>query len=109
MKQSVFMKNSVAHGCEYGEFAHLSEKDKKKLIKIMSKVMERAYRRGVQQALTVPRDRMNQDFFDKDLGLYNWRYEKRLSTSEGIDGFKTKSIERLFMEDPCLIEIGFYQ
>lgn len=100
------MNNTSIKGFKHGEFEHLAVKDKKKLLKLMARIMERAYRRGVQQALFM----YEKHLIDKKLicafGLHAWRYNISLDKSVGIDKFTTSSLERLFIEEP-LDEIGF--
>lgn len=98
------------HGLDEGEFDHLDEKTKKKLIRLMSRIMERAYKRGVQQAVTLVESGKKFPVLENGSTLYKWRYEKSLDKSYGIhEWFVTSSIERLMMEEPDLIEIGFYE
>lgn len=90
---SDFVNGSSAYGLEYGEFKNLPESTKKKIVKMMARVMERAYRRGVQQAIVMNAGELNRD-------MYKWRYGVSLNKSIGIDGYKTTSVERLEMEEP---------
>lgn len=101
-----FLECSIAHGFKFSEFKKLDDSMKKKVIKLLSRVMEAAYRRGVQQALTVPSDRLEPKLLEEG-GLWKWRYENSLDKSVGIDFFNSKSKERLFMEHGCLRDIGF--
>ena len=96
-----------ARECEIGEFNDLPENKKIKLTRMIARIMERAYRRGVQQGITMTvDDRCGLE--EKD--CYEWRYEIDLDQSVGIDKngpLKTSSLERIFMEEDCLREIGF--
>lgn len=80
----------------------LDNKEKKDLIQYLSMMCEKAYRRGVQQALHFERDtemniRMKRSFKD-DLLLYKWRHGD-FKVSKGIDGYKTTSKERFLIEN----------
>jgi hypothetical protein len=53
MPKSSFNTKSVAYGLRDGEFSELPEKTKKKLVKLMARLSEQAYRRGFQQGHTL--------------------------------------------------------
>lgn len=99
-----FISLSSIYGCKLEEFIHLEKKDVKKLLKIMSRIMERAYRRGVQQTLYMNKKKSIEDWILKDDG-FSLRYEKSLDLSIGLDGFIIPSIERLECEE-SLYQIG---
>lgn len=103
-----FRETSIAHGLVMGEFDHLSDDDKQKLIGLMAGIMEMGYRRGVQQAHALNEEKRNPELNDQS-GLAKWRFETPVSESIGIDGFKSSSIERLFMEHGVLRELGFWE
>lgn len=105
-EHSDFSESSIAHGCVFDEFYDLETSKKNKLISILSRVMESAYRRGVQHALAIPIERVDPKLLQEN-GLYEWRYESSKDDSIGIDFFKSTSKERLFMEHGCLRELGF--
>lgn len=86
------------------DFEGINEKTKKKLILLISRIMERAYRRGVQQTLVMDGIGQIKPWIKYD--PYSYRYEKSLAISIGLDDFITTSIDRLFMEEP-LHELGF--
>lgn len=100
------MQKTSIDGLKEGEFDHLAEEDKKKILMVMSRIMERAYRRGVQQALHLSQQESVLSVITSDLHVY--RYETSIETSYGLDGFKTSSMERLFMEESLEL-IGFEQ
>ena len=99
-----FDGGSSRFGLVMGEFDHLPDKTKKKLVNLMSRIMERAYRRGVQQALCMQENDQIEEWILGD--THKYRYGKSLANSIGLDGFTTTSIERLFMEEH-LDTIGF--
>lgn len=83
-------------GLDIHDFINLDKKTKKKLIRLLACVMESAYRRAVQQTLTLNNeDRIDEWIRNKP---EDYRYEKSLSKSIGLDGFTTNSIDRLNME-----------
>jgi hypothetical protein len=43
-----FIPESVAYGLKCGEFDNLSERDKRRLVKLMARISEASYRRGFQ-------------------------------------------------------------
>lgn len=97
-----FMECSVASGLKLGEFADLPLERKQKLVKLMARIAEKAYRRGAHQAIHLSAvGRMH-------LGdPISWRYGKDLSQSPGIDGFKQTSRDALFANNPVLNSVGF--
>ncbi len=102
-----FVETSCCHGCSYGEFDNLSKSLKRKLIKIMARIMEKSYRRGVHQALYMQRncpERLSR--VDTEKKLQEWRYDICLDKSIGIDGFLSTSKARLHMEHRCLVYLG---
>lgn len=97
-----FMECSVAAGLKLGEFSDLPPERKQKLIKLMSRIAEKAYRRGAHQAIQlsgVGRLHIGDPI--------SWRYGKDLSESPGIDGFKQTSLDALFANNTVLNSIGF--
>lgn len=98
------MQKSSTDGLRSGEFLHLSKKEKNKLLVVMARIMERAYRRGVQQALHLNNKQAILPVILSDLAGY--RYNTSIDTSYGLDGFRTTSIARLFMEEDLEL-IGF--
>lgn len=93
-----------ARECDFGEFEDLSIDKKQKLLKMIARIMERAYRRGVQQGISMYVD--GRCKLQKD-DLATWRYFTDLDKSDGIaPGYSTTSLERLSMEEDCLREVG---
>ena len=92
-----FSVTSSMYGLKYGQFDHLEKKDKMKLVRLIARISERAYRRGVQQALYMKKlGRISEDVSNH---LYEYRYEYNLDGSPGIDGFYTSSLYRLSCEE----------
>ena len=99
-----FEDSSSKFGLKIDHFDHLHDDDKKKLVILMARIMERAYRRGVQQTLhMLDKDQIDQWIIDS---THKFRYGKRLDASIGLDGFTTSSIDRLMMEEN-LETVGF--
>jgi hypothetical protein len=92
-----FECGSSKFGLTLGEFSDLDKEKKKKLIRLIARIMERAYRRGVQQTLVLAeKDAIDEWIFEN---THNYRYGKSLDVSIGLDGFTTSSVERLMMEE----------
>lgn len=102
-----FIPSSIAYGLKFHEFDDIPKRQKKKLVRLMARLMEKSYKRGVQQGVHF--ERLDAEFpnIADDEALYKYRYERNLDKSPGIDGFKSTSKERLFMEEGCLREVGF--
>lgn len=92
-------------GLKISHFTHLSDDDKKDLVTLMSRIMEKAYRRGVQQVLYLATKGTIEESILDDLNTY--RYRKSLDQSPGLDGFLTSSKERLLIEEHLEI-LGFF-
>lgn len=94
----------AASFCKFMEFDSIDPNMKRRLVELMARIMERAYRRGVQQALVMNEGNQILPYILND--LYSYRYEIDLDFSPGLDGYKTTSKERLFMEEK-LENLGF--
>jgi hypothetical protein len=95
--------SEVAKGFRQRRFCDLSDRDKRDILKLMARVAEQAYRRGVQQGAGLAR----KPSFRGD--LWEWRYRPSLDLSPWIDRpTTTTSLERLDAEcgEP-LRELGF--
>ena len=93
MTKGDFLPGTSAYGLRLGEFEELTPATKKKLVRMMARIMERAYRRGVQHGAEFemdPKFRSN---------LHKWRYLRSLDKSPGILGGTTPSLERLEIEE----------
>lgn len=99
-----YVESSSQYGLHPDEFNHLSQEDLIKLNRLIARIMERAYRRGVQQAIVLNKHKCIDRKILDDLAA--WRYENDLDISFGLDGFKSSSIKRLNMEEN-LHELGF--
>ncbi len=98
-----FRANSSFYGLKMYEFSSLDEELKLKLKGVMARIMERAYRRGVQQTITLYEDdRILPNILNN---LHDYRYNENPDISIGLDGFKTSSLERLEMEE-SLNQVG---
>jgi hypothetical protein len=94
---SDFIKRSILHGLKRDEFRDMPPTTRRKLVKLMARLAEKSYRRGVQQALSVGCIHPVSD----------WRYGA-LEKSVGIDTRSTETaIERLFEQNSELRQVGF--
>ena len=104
-KKGDFDTSSVFEGLKMMEFNDLPAKVKEKLVKMISRISEKSYRRGAQQAIALlERDAL---LYTTEVALHGWRYEKTLKNSPGLDGFLTSSRERLEIETH-LREVGLF-
>lgn len=94
---------SSAYGLKIGQFQKLKPKTKKRLLILISRIMERAYRRGVQQALEMKSRGVLFKKIEDNLAAY--RYDLPLHTSYGLNGSRLSSLDRLRREEH-LQEIG---
>ncbi len=101
MRPPEFVKRSVAYGLRSGDFADLDPKIKKKLRRLMGRISEASYRRGVQQAIacgtTAEVARILR--FERDLGIC---YRCEDAKANGI----SSPDERLFIEYPVISDLG---
>jgi hypothetical protein len=96
--------DSVINGVKADTFASLSGWQRRALVKIMARIAERSYRRGVQQGALLARE--YQERLPKSLAV--WRFDISLDRSPWLEGARTEpSTERLFMENGELYELGF--
>ena len=95
--------SEVAKGFRRRRFFDLSDSDKRDMLKLMARVAEQAYRRGVQQGAGLA----GKPSFRSD--LWEWRYRPALDLSPWIDRpTKTTSLARLDAEcGESLRAIGF--
>jgi hypothetical protein len=95
--------SEVAKGFRQRRFFALSDRDKRDILKLMARVAEQAYRRGVQQGAGLA----GKSSFRGD--LWEWRYRPSLDLSPWVDSpTTTTSLDRL--EAECgeqLRELGF--
>jgi hypothetical protein len=98
-----FAKTSVAAGLSFDEFRELDVKTRRKLVRLLARVSEASYRRGVQQGVHFAKQ--NRPIRDP----FKMRYEQSLDNSPYYDspsGGGT-AIERLFAEFDVLRRLGF--
>ena len=76
--------SEVAKGFRQGRFFALSDRDKRDILKLMTRVAEQAYRRGVQQGAGLA----GKSSFRGD--LWEWRYRPPLDLSPWVDSPTTK-------------------
>jgi hypothetical protein len=95
--------SEVAKGFRQRRFFDLSDRDKRDLLKLMARVAEQAYRRGVQQGAGLA----GKPSFRGD--LWAWRYRPSLDLAPWVDSLTTTtSLDRLDAEcGEQLRELGF--
>jgi hypothetical protein len=104
MSSHAFSEKSIAAGFAAQAFGHLDLPDRQKLVVLMARVAEQAYRRGAYQGVKLAGD--DADLLPDD--LYNWRYGRPLDQSPWLDDTTTEaSTERLFTECADLEALGF--
>jgi hypothetical protein len=85
--------SEVAKGFRQRRFCDLSDRDKRDMLKLMARVAEQAYRRGVQQGAGLA----GKPSFRGD--LWEWRYRPSLDLSPWVDSpTTTTSLDRLDAE-----------
>ena len=85
--------SEVAKGFRQRRFFDLSDRDKRDILKLMARVAEQAYRRGVQQGAGLA----GKSSFRGD--LWEWRYRPSLDLSPWVDSpTTTTSLDRLDAE-----------
>ncbi len=100
---SDFESSSVAYGLRQREFDDLSERTRKKLVRLMSRISEASFRRGYQHGrFQTQRGKVEVDpailRFDKSLNQSPWA-----ETAKG----GMSADERLFCEYGVLMHLGF--
>ena len=104
MTSHEFSKKSIAAGLQTEAFRHLDRSDRRKLITLMARIAEQAYRRGAYQGAKLVGD--DSDLLPHD--LYSWRYGRSLDQSPWLDDTTIESsTERLFAECADLEALGF--
>ena len=98
-----FILSSSIYGLKMDEFS-FDKETQEKLLRLMARIMERAYRRGVQQAITLYPDGILPEILED---LECWRYENDLDKCPGLRGDRDSSLWRLQCEE-SLDQIGFY-
>jgi ribosome biogenesis protein Tsr3 len=96
--KTCFPKNSICHGLQYDEFVDLPKSTKRKLLKLMSRLSEKSYRRGVVQAVLLKPSK-DQAYHIQDIDI---------NKSKGIcDYTDCKTIDRFFQQNESIRDIGF--
>ena len=95
----------VTRGIDLDAFSNISASDKAKLLRLMARVAEKAYRRGAQQGVVYAKLHPKAQPGD----VFNWRYGASLDVSPALlhKGSREPSINRLLMEAPGLRHLGF--
>lgn len=107
---SDFTEDSLAHGLKFGEFNDIPNEKISKLIRLMARISEKSYRRGVQQAAMFFIEKDGAGIIDSDQSsLHDWRYGTSLDESPGLDGYHSSSLERLFCECHVFDKIGLFE
>jgi hypothetical protein len=76
-------------------FEHLPDKDRKRIVELLARVSERAYRRGAQQGAHIQEARPH----TLPSSLHDWRYGTTLATSPWIDSHNRETaVRRLEIE-----------
>jgi hypothetical protein len=102
---AAFASYSIAAGLRFGQFDHLSARDKSKLIRLMARIAEKSYRRGYQHG------RLPLITGEWNIDPVVLRFDRSLDKSPYTDSpyMRHTSIERLFMECGELHSIGFQE
>lgn len=104
MTSHAFSEKSIAAGFAAQEFAHLAPSDRRKLVILMARIAEQAYRRGAYQGVKLAADET--DLLPHD--LYSWRYGQSLDQSPWLDDATIESsTKRLYAECGDLEPLGF--
>ena len=100
----LYPKYCILYGMEslLGEFRSIPTPVRKKLIKLMARISEKSYRRGVHQALSL---KVKSDFPYDD--IHKWRYANPdKSVGLGMNGLTESTKGRFFEQNPELHDIG---
>lgn len=106
-----FCRQSVAYPLAEGEFSNLGTKQLAKIVRMMARAAEDAYRRGYQHGQHATRS--GQQWAD-GYALRNFRNLDVSPFAHAVDANGkwhsnrgTTAIERLFLEHPVLSDLGF--
>lgn len=90
---------NILHNMAENTLAGLSDADKRRVLKLMARAAENAYRRGFQQGATIATQRPQ----DLPPDLHAWRYGATLDVSPWADSRnRERSVARLLSEAPQL-------
>jgi len=99
-----FSRMSVANGLRRQEFDNLPAATKKKLVRLIARISEASFRRGLQHGNT---DDKNPLKLRKRLDIAKWRASSSLDVSQSAHGrMKHTSLARLGMEYGVLRDLG---
>lgn len=99
---------SVAYGLKGMEFEHLNKRTKKKLLRLMSRISEKSYRRGFQHGKDIERPTVDASHLRFDVTLHRSPYtdiyypDGRWAPKSGMS-----ALDRLWCEYGVLWELGF--
>ena len=98
-----FASYSVAAALKPDAFAHLDKHTRAQLVRLMARIAEKAYRRGVQHGATLTKSPLLRD------DLSTWRYRPGADLSPWADSpTTTTSVHRLFSEHGVVLhQLGF--
>lgn len=98
-----FNARACAYGLRWAEFDHLTERDRRKLLRLMARLAEKSYRRGAQQGAVLGAEGVVAH------DLHKWRYERSLDRCPWLDcpEMYNDPVQRLLMENDDLRRIGF--
>ena len=105
--QKLYPKYSILYGMEslLVEFRHIPKPVRKKLIKLMARISEKSYRRGVHQSVSL---KVKSDFPHKN--IEKWRYaNQEKSLGVGAACHFSSTMERFFEQNPEVSHIGIYE
>lgn len=98
-----FNARACAYGLRHGEFDHLTDGDRGKLLRLMARLAEKSYRRGAQQGAVLGAEGVIAH------DLHAWRYERSLDRCPWLDDpqHTETALDRLLIENDDLRRIGF--
>lgn len=103
VENDLMKSTEITHGMAERTLRKLAKADKARVLKLMARAAEKAYRRGFQQGAHIATTR------PKDLprDLWGWRYGTSLDVSPWADcRHREKALDRLLMECPGLRHTG---
>lgn len=103
-----FIKNSVAYPLQKDEFSHLNDKDKKKLVRLMARISEKSYRRGLQHGAEGV-NIVDPAHLRFKVSLDESPFTDTVNEKDKWINDRRKSIDRLWMEFGVLRNIGFVE
>lgn len=98
-------RDDVEVGLKSTDFPALNDGEKKKMLLLIARIHERAYRRGVQQGAYFHKNNPESICRDPTYLLYDWRYRTSLDVAPPADSSKIikeyslSSLDRLMVEE----------